>query len=135
VNGLKTVVVVAAIIERDGRILLARRDAQSSQAGMWEFPGGKVESGETQPEALRRELLEELGIEAEIDQWIASNDWQQAERIIELHAWRVGDFRGEITLHCHSDVRWVLPQEALEFALAPADIPLLDAYITQLSSP
>jgi hypothetical protein len=61
---LKTLDVVAAIIEKDGKILLAQRPAHADQPGMWEFAGGKVEAGETQPEALIRELREELGIDA-----------------------------------------------------------------------
>ena len=62
---LKTLDVVCAILEQDGKILLAQRPAHADQPGMWEFAGGKVESGETQPAALHRELREELGIEAQ----------------------------------------------------------------------
>lgn len=125
---MKVIDVVAAIIERDGKILLARRDASGDQAGLWEFPGGKVEAGESQPQALNRELQEELAITAQVDEWIASHDFQQPARIIRLHAWRVSGFTGEITLRCHSEIAWVLPLEAHRYALAPADVPLLDAY-------
>ena len=59
--------VVAAIIERNDKILLAQRNASSDQAGLWEFPGGKVEAGENQPQALIRELSEELNIVATVD--------------------------------------------------------------------
>lgn len=128
---LKQIEVVAAIIERGDHILLARRDSQSDQAGLWEFPGGKVEPGETQPQALARELQEELAIDADVQQWVASHRWQQRDRLIVLHAWRVSPFRGELRLHCHSEVRWVTPEQALQFALAPADIPLLATYIAQ----
>jgi len=133
VTPLKSVEVVAAIIERDGHILLARRDGQSDLAGMWEFPGGKVEVGETQREALFRELSEELNIYAQVEKWVASNTWQQGERLIELHAWRVSGFSGNIALRCHSEVRWVTPLEAFSFPLAPADIPLLNAYIADIT--
>ncbi len=68
---LKTVDVVAAIIEKNGNILLAQRPAHADQPGMWEFAGGKVEAGETQPEALIRELQEELGIVALPAQYVA----------------------------------------------------------------
>lgn len=61
---LKTLDVVCAILERDGKILLAQRPLHADQPGLWELAGGKVEAGETQPEALARELREELGIEA-----------------------------------------------------------------------
>ncbi len=122
---------VAAIIERGDHILLAQRDGQSDLAGHWEFPGGKVEAGETQPAALRRELLEELNIEARVEQWVANTLWQAGERMIDLHAWRVSAFGGELTLRCHSRLAWVTPEQALRYALAPADIPLLQAYIVQ----
>lgn len=122
---------VAAIIERGDHILLAQRDGHSDLAGRWEFPGGKVEAGETQPAALRRELLEELNIEARVEQWVANTAWQQGERIIDLHAWRVSAFSGELTLRCHSNLAWTTPEQALNYDLAPADIPLLRAYIAQ----
>lgn len=127
---MKTIDVVAAIIEKNGKILLAQRDASSDQAGLWEFPGGKVEAGESQPQALARELDEELGIIASVGNYVASNQWQQSERIIRLHAWRIEAYSGELQNRCHSDFVWVTPEQAFGYPLAPADVPLLDAYIT-----
>lgn len=130
---MKVIDVVAAIIEREGKILLARRDASGDQAGLWEFPGGKVEAGESQPQALIRELQEELAITVQVEEWIASHDFQQPARIIRLHAWRVSEFTGEITLRCHSEMAWVLAHEAHGYALAPADVPLLEAYLRKIT--
>ncbi|HGE8504612.1 pyrimidine (deoxy)nucleoside triphosphate diphosphatase [Serratia ureilytica] len=126
---MKIIDVVAAILEKNGRILLAQRGADSDQAGLWEFPGGKVEPGENQPQALARELDEELGICARIGNYVGCNQWQQGERLIRLHAWRVAEFSGELQLHCHSALVWVTPQQAQEYTLAPADVPLLADYI------
>ncbi len=70
---MKMIEVVAAIIERDGKILLAQRPAQSDQAGLWEFAGGKVEPDESQRQALVRELREELGIEATVGEYVTSH--------------------------------------------------------------
>ncbi|MGU3412284.1 pyrimidine (deoxy)nucleoside triphosphate diphosphatase [Enterobacteriaceae bacterium C34A] len=126
---LKTIDVVAAIIERDGLILLAQRPAHADQPGMWEFPGGKVETGETQPEALIRELKEELGIEARPAAYVASHQREVSGRMINLHAWHVPEFSGELTAHEHSELVWVPPEAAYQRELAPADIPLLDAFI------
>ncbi|WP_413507682.1 pyrimidine (deoxy)nucleoside triphosphate diphosphatase [Serratia proteamaculans] len=126
---MKIIDVVAAIIEKNGKILLAQRDAGSDQAGLWEFPGGKVEAGESQPQALARELDEELGIVASVGSYVASNQWQQSERIIRLHAWRVATFSGELQNRCHSDFVWLAPEQAFDYPLAPADVPLLTAYI------
>lgn len=126
---LKTLDVVAAILEKNGKILLAQRPAHADQAGMWEFAGGKVEAGETQPEALIRELREELGIEAQPKQYVASHQREVSGRLIHLHAWHVPTFSGELTAHYHSNLVWCTPQEAFAYDLAPADIPLLEAFI------
>lgn len=104
---MKIIDVVAAILEQNGQILLAQRGTGSDQAGQWEFPGGKVETGESQPEALARELDEELGICARIGDYVGSNQWQQGERIIRLHAWQVTEFSGELQQRCHSALVWV----------------------------
>ncbi|AHG18289.2 pyrimidine (deoxy)nucleoside triphosphate pyrophosphohydrolase [Chania multitudinisentens RB-25] len=129
---MKIIDVVAAIIARDGKILLAQRDNSSDQAGLWEFPGGKVEPNESQPQALARELQEELGIVACVENYVTSTQWQQNDRIIRLHAWRIAAFSGELQRHCHSAFAWVTPAQARDYPLAPADIPLLESYITQL---
>ena len=126
---LKTLDVVAAIIEKDGNILLAQRPVHADQPGMWEFAGGKVEAGETQPEALIRELREELGIDALPGRYVASHQREVSQRLINLHAWHVPAFRGDITAHYHSALAWCKPEEAFGYPLAPADIPLLEAFI------
>lgn len=126
---MKIVDVVAALIEREGKLLLARRDATGDQAGLWEFPGGKVEAGESQQAALIRELQEELGIDATVAEFVATSELQQPARLICLHGWRVSDFTGMITLQCHSEIRWVVPADVHSFELAPADVPLIDAYL------
>lgn len=125
---MKTLDVVAGIIESDGKLLLACRPPQGDQAGLWEFPGGKVEPGESQPAALRRELKEELGIDAQIGEYIASHTHSVAGRVIRLHAWHVPEFSGQPQPLCHSTLVWCLPGQARLYALAPADIPLLTAF-------
>ncbi|HHA1295301.1 pyrimidine (deoxy)nucleoside triphosphate diphosphatase [Enterobacter ludwigii] len=126
---LKTVDVVAAIIEKDNKILLAQRPAHADQPGMWEFAGGKVEAGETQPEALVRELHEELGIHAQPGEYVASHQREVSQRLINLHAWHVPAFSGALTAHYHSALVWCTPEDAFGFNLAPADIQLLEAFI------
>lgn len=96
---------------------------------MWELAGGKVEAGETQPEALIRELREELGIEAQPARYVASHQREVSQRLINLHAWHVPVFSGELTAHYHSALVWCTPEEAFAYDLAPADIPLLEAFI------
>ncbi|CND99606.1 pyrimidine (deoxy)nucleoside triphosphate pyrophosphohydrolase [Yersinia rohdei] len=123
--------VVAAIIEKNGKILLAQRDSHRDQAGLWEFPGGKVEVGENQLQALIRELAEELAIEVSVAKYIATNQWVLSKNSIQLHAWHIESFSGEPILHCHSSLAWLAPEEAYRYPLAPADIPLLEAFIAQ----
>jgi (d)CTP diphosphatase len=125
---LKIIDVVAAIIERDGKILLAQRPLHGDQAGLWEFAGGKVEPGESQTQALVRELREELGIDAVPGNYVASHQREVSGRIIHLHAWHVPAFNGTLVRHHHSALVWCSPDEALNWPLAPADIPLLEAF-------
>ncbi|MBJ3590881.1 pyrimidine (deoxy)nucleoside triphosphate diphosphatase [Salmonella enterica subsp. enterica serovar Saintpaul] len=126
---MKTLDVVAAIIERDGTILLAQRPTHADQSGMWEFAGGKVEPGESQPQALVRELREELGIEAVVGQYVASHQREVSGRMIHLHAWHVPSYQGELNASEHQDLVWCSPEDAQRYPLAPADIPLLEAFI------
>lgn len=126
---LKTIDVVAAIIEQNGKILLAQRPPHADQAGLWEFAGGKVEAGENQQEALVRELQEELAITAWPACYVASHRREVSGRIIHLHAWYVPRFDGELVAREHSALAWCTPQEALAYDLAPADVPLLEAFM------
>jgi (d)CTP diphosphatase len=127
---MKSIDVVAAIIELHGKILLARRPESGDQAGLWEFPGGKVDEQESQPAALTRELEEELAIKAVVGKYVASHQREVSGRIIHLHAWHVPEFTGEMQALCHSELVWCLPAEAFNYALAPADIPLLEAFMS-----
>lgn len=79
------IVVVAAVVERDGRFLLTLRPAGTHLAGRWEFPGGKCEPDETQAEALRRELREELDVEAEVGPLVHRTTHVYPERTVDLH--------------------------------------------------
>lgn len=126
---MKIIDVVAAIIEHQGRILLARRPESGDQPGLWEFPGGKVEAGESQQAALIRELEEELAITASPGHYVASQQHEVSGRVIRLHAWHITEFTGEVTALSHSALIWCQPRAAHAYTLAPADIPLLDAFI------
>lgn len=104
-------VVAAVLVDAAGRVLLARRPEGKAEAGLWEFPGGKIEAGETAIEALRRELREELGIEAHaaeplIRVPVAAPD---AALRLRLDAWQVKAFHGEPQAREHSALAWVAP--------------------------
>mgnify|MGYP005983376179 CR=1 FL=1 len=128
-NIMKTIDVVAAIIERDGEILLAQRSMRGDQPGLWEFAGGKVEPGESQPQALKRELHEELGIQARVGRYIANHRREVSGRLIHLHAWHVAGWSGALTAREHQALVWLRPEAARGYPLAPADVPLLEAFM------
>jgi 8-oxo-dGTP diphosphatase len=111
--------VVGAVLVDDGRILAARRGPQMDLAGMWEFPGGKVEPGETPAQALRRELIEELACTVEVGGLVASTDHGQ----VTLTTYFCTLVEGMPQPREHSELRWLSPGALAELEWAPADIP------------
>ena len=116
--------VTCAIIEKEGKILIARRTADKKLAGKWEFPGGKIEDGESPEECLKRELDEEFGIQTEVGEFITLNKHHYDHISIELMAYRVEYNSGEFTLSDHDAIEWVTPEELLNYDLAEADVPI-----------
>ena len=125
---MKTVLVSAvALIDRDGRVLLAQRPEGKSMAGLWEFPGGKVEGGETPEGALVRELYEELGIET----WnsclapltFASHTYDDFHLLMPLFACR--KWNGIVQPKEGQTLKWVYPKDFSNYPMPPADIPLI----------
>jgi 8-oxo-dGTP diphosphatase len=125
-----TLVVVAAVIERDGRFLLTLRPAGTHLADHREFPGGKCEPHETHAEALRRELHEELDIVAEVDGLEYAATHAYPERTVELHFYRC-TFAGEPTPMNGQQLRWVPRGELATLPFPEADAEL----ITRLAAP
>ena len=115
---------VTAAIFRDGdKVLLMRRGADQPLAGEWEYPGGKFEDGEDGPTCLRRELAEELGIDAQIGNLITiAKHTTDSGKVIELHAYEIASYTGEIQLHVHDDMRWVPIPDVLSHPQLPADL-------------
>ena len=124
--GPGTIIVAAAVIERDGRILIARRKKGMHMEHKWEFPGGKIESGETAEACLRRELMEELNIETEIGEFVASGTHPVGCcGSIELRAYKAIYVAGDVKLMVHDEMRWVLPAELETYDFPEADVPIL----------
>lgn len=122
------IIVVAAVIERDGRFLVARRLKGTHLAGYWEFPGGKVHHGETEEGALQREISEELDTGISKTRKILHTSHSYPERIVELHFYRA-ELTGEAQPALGQELRWITREEfgALEFP--PADAELIDGLI------
>lgn len=120
--------VVAAVLEdAEGRVLLAQRPPGKSHAGLWEFPGGKLEPGESAVEALRRELSEELGVEVERAARFMRVRRPRPGGELVLEAWRVLARKGEPHAHEHSALAWKHPRDALSLPLCEADVPICRA--------
>jgi 8-oxo-dGTP diphosphatase len=125
-------VVVGAAIVRHGRVLAARRTAPASAAGRWEFPGGKVEPGETDAESLVREVEEELGVRITVDRWLPGE-----ERIGETYVLRVALASmddGEPTPTEHDAVRWLAGDELDDVDWLDGDRPFLMELSHRLST-
>jgi 8-oxo-dGTP diphosphatase len=122
------IVVVAAVIEQAGRFLITRRLQGTHLAGYWEFPGGKVHEGETQMQALQRELLEELNTGILNARRIFQTAHDYDERSVELHFYR-GDLTAEPEPLLGQEVRWIPREEFAILEFPPADAELIDGLI------
>ena len=118
--------VVAGAIMRGDRLLLCRRPAHKARGGQWEFPGGKIEAGESAQAALKRELREELGIEIRAGEPLACIDYRYPELTIRLTLLQASIVSGIPQLLEHTEFRWKTPEAAAEMDLCPADRCLLD---------
>lgn len=121
------VAVVCAIIERGGLILLARRPEGKKLAGLWEFPGGKVESQEHPAEALHRELTEELGCTVTIATAGPPVSHGYEWGVIHLHPFlcQLAPGSADPHPHEHTALAWVRPADLMNYPLAPADVPVV----------
>jgi len=114
-------VMAGVLLDGNGCVLLAQRPAGKHLAGFWEFPGGKLEAGETPLAALARELLEELGIQVRDAEPLVCLPWRYEDRELLLDAWRVSSWRGEPRSLEAQPLQWMLPASVDPMILAPAD--------------
>jgi len=129
----RPVVVVAAVVERTGAFLVTRRLQGTHLAGLWEFPGGKCEPEETPLDCLRRELREELAVEALIGDEILTTVFSYDDRTIELHFYRC-ELAGEPHPQLGQAMRWVTREELRTLALPPADAALVALLTDSIAS-
>lgn len=117
--------VLAAILEKDGKLLIARRKKGDRYGGLWEFPGGKLEPGETPEEGLKRELREEFSIEASVEDFLCSVRYTSPAFSLELQAYKVNHVAGRFRLHEHDDIRWVPLEETAQYPLTEPDVAIV----------
>ena len=118
----------AALIQRQGRILICRRRADQDHPGKWEFPGGKLEAGEIPEACLRRELVEELGIEAVIGNEVTRYRFQyRGQKEIQLVFFTVVEYQGELGFGHFAEVRWVTVEQMPSFDFLEGDVDFVKA--------
>lgn len=121
------VVVACALVDADGRVLIAKRPAQKDMAGLWEFPGGKVVDEEPPEEALIRELREELGINVTqaclAPLTFASHPYENFHLLMPLYVCR--RWSETVAAKEGQDLKWVKPRNLKDYPLLPADVPLI----------
>ena len=120
-------VAACALIDPDGRVLIAQRPADKQMGGLWEFPGGKVEPGESPEAALIRELAEELGIVVQepclAPFSFASHSYADFHLLMPLYVCR--RWQGEPQAKEHTALKWVRPKDLKDYPMPPADVPLI----------
>ena len=133
-NNKVILVAACALIDTDGRVLIAERPAGKPMAGLWEFPGGKVDPGERPEDALIRELAEELGIVVNeaclAPLTFASHTYTEFHLLMPLYVCR--RWQGVVTPREGQKLAWVRPNRLKEYPMPPADVPLISHLTTLL---
>jgi 8-oxo-dGTP diphosphatase len=130
---MKQIVVVAAIIRRGDRILATQR-GYGEWKDWWEFPGGKMEPGETPEEALVREIREELDTEISVDKFLSTVDWDYPNFHLTMHCFMASLLQEALHLNEHEAARWLTKEEIHSVRWLPADEGLLPKIVAELES-
>jgi 8-oxo-dGTP diphosphatase len=124
------ITVTAGLLRRDGRILIAQR-AEEKHQERWEFPGGKVEEGESAAESLERELREELNLEVKAGALFCESYCRAGEKSIRLLTFEVEQFFGEIRCLVHKQLQWADIKDLRNYQFLPADVPVVDKLLAE----
>lgn len=120
----KDINVVAALIFKDNKVLIAKRSTDKDAKGKWEFPGGKVEENEDEKIAIEREIYEEFDVKVKTKDFISQSTFNYPHGNVILKLYECEYIDGNFKLHAHSEYAWVKIDDLLNYDLAPADIPL-----------
>lgn len=129
----KTIKVVGAAIINNQQVLAMQRSEAMSLSGYWEFPGGKIEPGESDKEALKREIKEELNINIEVIEYINEYSYEYDFGVVSLKVYTARIISGSITLLEHSDKKWLSADQLSEINWAPVDIPAVKILTKKLA--
>ena len=127
----KKIIVVAAIIEKDKRILIGKRKKEKHFGGKWEFPGGKKEDEETPRACLEREFQEEFNVVIRAKEFFEESVYEHEDMIIQLVGYKADYISGVFMLKDHSEIRWVAADDLNRYEFCPADIPLVEKIIKE----
>jgi 8-oxo-dGTP diphosphatase len=125
--------VACAIIEQEGLVLAAQRGAMMTLPLKWEFPGGKIEAGETAEECLNRELREELGVSVFIATALSPATHRYPDFTVTLYPFTCRLTGGTVTMYEHHALKWVEPQQMPELDWAAADLPVIREYMDMIT--
>jgi 8-oxo-dGTP diphosphatase len=131
-NHMKTIEVVAAVILEGGKVFATQR-GYGAYKDWWEFPGGKIEAGETQEAALIREIKEELNAEIAVEQRIDTVEWDYPDFHLVMHCFRCRVRAGVLTLKEHEAARWLTAETLREVNWLPADLEIIEQVATLLT--
>lgn len=127
-------IVTAGIVRHQNRILIAQRRRGKAQEFLWEFPGGKLEPGETLEECLKRELFEEMRLDVEVGDFFMDSQFDYESGSILLKVFWANCMNEDISyLDSHEQVKWVEPHELSSYDFAPADRPVIRALLEQIA--
>jgi 8-oxo-dGTP diphosphatase len=118
--------VVAGVIYKNNKFLIAQRNLKKAQGGLWEFPGGKVEKDESYENALVREIKEEFNADIEVEEYIGENIYHYPEKDIKLLFYKANLLSEKIELLEHENYKWITKEEKDNFEFAGADIAVFD---------
>ena len=117
-------ITTAGVAIRSNMVLVAHRTEGGALSGKWEFPGGKVESGENEYQAIEREIKEEFELNIHAKSFLTNNVFQYPTKTVDLRLYSCEYVSGNFKLHDHSEYKYIDKSELLNYELAPADIPL-----------
>lgn len=123
--------VTAALIRRGNTVLIARRSDQDDLAGLWEFPGGKIEDGESPEVCLSREIQEELAITIAVSRFFADTVYEYPNKTVHLMAYWAEWLHGELSPRVHQELVWSTIPDLRQYMFAPADQPFVEKLLRE----